>query len=380
MKELFEQTEKLVSQAKKILVCLTEQPTVDDVAAALVWSKIAAQLDKEVLIVSTGFELDKFIKILPDAKQIEAHLPRLKTLHIKLPVKGAPLDKFSYDVATDAVLIYLEPLQGEYDTSQIKIETSDYYFDLIVSLGVSNYQTLGELFSQAPDFFYNTALINIDYNLNNENYGQVNLVVPVASSVCEVMTDLLEEIWPDLLAEKSLTEFLLSGIVSTTRGLQSPAVRPVLLEKMSRLMSDNISVAEIVAKVFYNKSIAVMRLWGRALARLKEDKELKLVWSLLPYDDFLKTGVSDKDLLAVIDEFISNYQSAEIVALLWQKEDMKVTGVVKTTKHNALELIETLKPTGSQTTAVFNLSIISLLDAERILIETLRQKLARNIR
>ena len=121
----------------------------------------------------------------------------------------------------------------------------------------------------------------------------------------------------------------------------------------------------------------MLKLWGRVLARLKEDKALKLVWSLVPQEDFTKSGSSAQELPRIIDELIVTYAGVDLILLLWQSLE-GVNGLLKTThQHNALELMASFSPHGRADLVQFSLATADLSSAEEKVIASLQNKLGK---
>jgi hypothetical protein len=60
----------------------------------------------------------------------------------------------------------------------------------------------------------------------------------------------------------------------------------------------------------------LLKLWGRALARIKILETEKIVYSILGSADFEKAEATQADLLPVLGEFIDNVSGYKIIALL----------------------------------------------------------------
>ena len=170
------------------------------------------------------------------------------------------------------------------------------------------------LFDNA-DFFYHTPIINIDHNPANDYFGQINLVDITATSISEIIFELIKEMGGEILNEQIATN-LLAGIISKTKSFRTTSVTPKSLAIASHLVASGARREEIIKNLFQTKNIATLKLWGRVLARLKEGESHRLVWSLVSRHDFGSSGAGEEDLIGVIDELIINTPLAEIVALL----------------------------------------------------------------
>ena len=88
-------------------------------------------------------------------------------------------------------------------------------YDLIITVDSPDLESLGKLFEENTDFFYNTPIINIDHSSDNENYGQINHVDLTASSTAELIFNMFEEYDMKMINEDIAT-CLLTGIFTAT--------------------------------------------------------------------------------------------------------------------------------------------------------------------
>ena len=124
----------------------------------------------------------------------------------------------------------------------------------------------------------------------------------------------------------------------------------------------------------------MLRLWGRALARLKSDSSRRLVWLLLQPEDFVKSGAQEHDLPGVIDEVITTAPEAGVIVLLYEQKPGLTSIILQANPgRHALDLLKPFDPTGDHSIARAQLANQSLLEAEKIVIEHLRKLLPQTL-
>ena len=111
--------------------------------------------------------------------------------------------------------------------------------------------------------------INIDHHHDNQNFGLINIVDQV-SSTAEILYNLFLKLKIKITPE--IATCLLSGIFDDTDTFRTPNVTPQTLEIISHLLSSGARMKKIVKSLLYEKSLASLKLWGKAMARLKENK------------------------------------------------------------------------------------------------------------
>src|SRR5438128_8575193 len=122
-------------------------------------------------------------------------------------------------------------------------------------------------------------LIWIDHHRSNDGRGTIRLVDPDASSTCELVARLIDEIGGEMTRESALC--LYAGLVTDTGRFQYEAVTSQTLRLASRLREHDFDHARL-SQVFYeDNGAAYLRLVGRALSRLQEVPEAELVWPYL---------------------------------------------------------------------------------------------------
>jgi len=110
------------------------------------------------------------------------------------------------------------------------------------------------------------------------------------------------------------------------------------------------------------------------LARLKLDKENRIVWSLLNKEDFEKVGTLDEeDIFSVIDELIVNAPEADIIMIVYQIEKNIIRAVINTPPNiDAIEMLKEFKPVGSKDFTKIVIAGEDIFLAEKKVLETIK--------
>jgi phosphoesterase RecJ-like protein len=238
-----------------------------------------------------------------------------------------------------------------------------------------NLNSLGGLYSGASELFFAQPIINIDHNNNNEHFGQLNMVDFSASSNAEIIFEVLESMDKNLFDEKIAT-LLLAGIISKTHGFKLATVTPKTLNIASKLIAMGAKREEIVHNFYRTREIPTLKLWGRALARLKAEKSKKLVWSILTKADFVQSGAEANVLSDVIQELIATSPEAETVVLLYENVDGRLCGLIASIRgQKAEELGALFGASGTPEMTEFCVTQKNLIEAERMVIEAIKARL-----
>lgn len=369
------------------LITFRKEWSVDAAATALALAHVLEKKGKRADVVCDGFVAPKTMRFLPGVENIKPAFHQLQKFVISLDVSKTKIDELSYDLEGDKLRISITPKAGQFEGRDVATASADFKYDLIIAIDSPDYASLGNLFSSNTEFFYHRPTINIDHEPSNEQYGNVNVVDITATSAAEVVYSLLAGTGEHFLTEQVAT-CLLAGMISKTRSFKTASVTPRTLDIASQLVSAGARREEIVQNLFRTRSISTLKLWGRALARLKFDPATKTAWTLLVRQDFIHAGAEEQFLPDVIDELIMNSPEAEVVALLYEQESSvekgKVAGIcslVATEKHSsALSLMAGLKPEGNRKVARVCFLETSMIEAERSTLAAIAKALGKTVK
>lgn len=356
----------LLRQSKRPLIVLPETADVDAFAAASGLSQALQKLEKPATIVSTK-TLPEAIRPLLQNIQTHTDIPSLHDLTIHVDLAAAEVASVEHHVSDGQLHIHVTPKGGTWKQEHVRVQPSDYRFDLIICLGAADLAACGSLVRTYGDFFYHTPIINIDHTTTNEHFGHLNLVDVTAAAVSEVCHSLVEAIDHALMDAEMATAFL-TGMIAKTKSFRSRIVSPKTLEAASRLLHAGARREEIIHRLYRTRSVATLRLWGRALARLKQDASKGLVWTILSHQDFMHAGAAETDLPEVIDELIASSPMAQSILLLFETEQGVQAILRCLPPKDALAELKSFSPIGTHEEARAFLPHASLIDAEKRLL------------
>ena len=386
--QIFEQIKK----ASQVLITFKKNWTGDAVSSALALFLFLKKLDKKVEIVAEKFTFDKLYSFLPAYQEIKHSLENLRQFIITLDLSNTQISQIKYKRQDSKLNFIISPTQGFFTHDNITSSSGGFKYDLIITVDTPDLESLGKTYDNDTEFFYQIPIINIDHNSSNEEFGQINFIELTAVSTSEILFSLFESISRDLIDEEIAT-CLLTGIIAETKSFKTPNITPHALLSASQLISIGARREEIINQLYRSRSLNVLKLWGRVLARLSSTLDDKIVWSTLNALDFTKTSSGEKDLIDVIDELIVNIPQAKVIAIIYEKtleiptlpDNQLQTSQSSTTTRiflhatkniNSLDLIKEFEPTGTKALAHATLNQ-PLSQAEKIFITALEEKLSK---
>jgi phosphoesterase RecJ-like protein len=157
------------------------------------------------------------------------------------------------------------------------------------------------------------VVVDVDHHHDNSRFGDVNLVVPAASSTAEVVRDILRELDVELTPE--IAEALYVGLVTDTGRFQYTNTTPKALRLAAELVEAGADVHGIFRHVYETVQFAKLKLLARALDRAEVFEGGRLVVSYLLKDDFAEVGAEEPFSEGIIDH-LRAVEGSEMVALI----------------------------------------------------------------
>lgn len=314
--KVYEQIFEQVKKSQKILIALPENLNTDSLSSGMALWLFLNKLKKDVSIASSG-KLPENLKFLPDVSAVQKHIKSSNSLVVSLDTSVKKLEEISYQVdeSQNKVRIYLKSKTQEFTEQDFTFGVEKFPLDLIITLGAKSLDDLGSLTTDAADLFFETPKVNIDNKTDNEYFGQINLVDVTATSVAESLAELLQK-YEDQLVDEDIATCLLAGIIEKTGSFQRVHTTPRSFIKASELVALGARQQEVIKHIYKTKPLSLLKLWGRALARMKIDEQNKVVYSVLSVVDFEKAEASENDLLPALAELIDNLSDYKVVALI----------------------------------------------------------------
>lgn len=196
--------------------------------------------------------------------------------------------------------IYLEPVSKKFSylsgIDEIHHEkTKEMAYDLCICLDSSDKERLGEFGSFLTGAKHS---ICVDHHITNTRYAEVNVVESGASSTCEVLYGLLDELWVD----KSAAECIYTGIVHDTGVFRFSNTSAKTMAIAGKMMEKGIDFGRIIDESFFQKTYLQTQIMGRALLESITFLHGACVFSVVRKQDMEFFGVDHKDLDGIVDQ------------------------------------------------------------------------------
>jgi phosphoesterase RecJ-like protein len=153
--------------------------------------------------------------------------------------------------------------------------------------------------------------------------------MPEASSTAEVIYYFLES--NKIRINKNIANCLLTGILTDTKNFLYPSTSDQTIKIASEMLLYGARFPVIVEGSFRNKSMAAMKLWGKALNNLRVNTKFNFAYSVLTYDDISNCPVADEELEG-ISGFLSNLHNVNALIFLREEKIGIIRGSLRTSK------------------------------------------------
>jgi phosphoesterase RecJ-like protein len=164
---------------------------------------------------------------------------------------------------------------------------------------------------------------NFDHHVTNTRFGDLNLVVTDASSTAEVVHDFFTV--NSIECDRGMAACVMTGIMTDTSSFSNPATTVGSLEIAAALLLKGVSIPEINRSLIRNKPMPALKLWGRALERLRWDARTRIASTALFQDDFKDHPVDD-EYVRSLSNFLNRVLDVAVVLVLKETPEGLVSG------------------------------------------------------
>lgn len=169
--------------------------------------------------------------------------------------------------------------------------------DTFLALDCGSVERLGDL----KGSFERTAhTLNIDHHRDNGRFGEVNVVEEQRSATSEMVLVLAEKL--GVAIDREIAVCLYTGIVTDTGRFQYSNTTAETLDIAAKLIGHGVQPNAVFHEVYENQPFAVVKLFGRILARAQMVEDARIVYAVVTDDDLAETGTRVEDTENLIDE------------------------------------------------------------------------------
>jgi hypothetical protein len=189
-------------------------------------------MDKHAAAVFSG-NVPSAMEFLKPEETIEQTPDSLRDFIIALDKSKA--DKLRYKIEDTVVRIFITPYKTSLSQADLEFSQGDFNVDAVVALGVHEQQELDQAITTHGRILHDATIISIN-NTPNGNLGSMNWQDVNASSVCEMVVELTNDLNKEAL-DTQVSTALLTGIVAETERFSNDKTTPRALTIAGELMT-----------------------------------------------------------------------------------------------------------------------------------------------
>ncbi|MEI6237153.1 MAG: hypothetical protein WCP03_00950 [Candidatus Saccharibacteria bacterium] len=232
-------------QAQNVLITVSNDPSIDQLAAAIGFALMMNKLNKHATAVFSG-QIPSTIEFLQPEITLEKNTDSLRDFIIALDKSKA--DKLRYKVEESVVKIFITPYKTSLSNADLDFSQGDFNVDVVMALGVDQQEHIDQAIEAHGRILHDATIIGVMAGDQNFDIGGINWQDPSASSLCEMLVSISEAFQSGLLDEQISTAFL-TGIVAETERFSNDRTTPKVMTMAAQLMAAGANQQLIVNKL-----------------------------------------------------------------------------------------------------------------------------------
>ncbi len=183
-------------------------------------------------------------------------------------------------------------------------------YDLFFTCDVSDPERIGvagDLFKAAKQ------KVCIDHHISNEGFGDVNHIVPHASSNCEVLADLFDA----ELMDEEIAQSLYTGMVTDSGVFQFQNTSPHTMRVAASLMEYGFNHKKVIDTVFNRRSFLENKILGYALGKAESLCGGRVIATFITFEEMDRFGVKRQNLNMIVGQLCQT-EGAECAVFLYE--------------------------------------------------------------
>lgn len=222
-----------IRSSENILIALSNNPSVDDIAAAIGLTLYLDSIQRHVTAIYSG-RITEGLEFLQPEATFETNTDSLQDFIIALSKDKA--DHLRYKLEGDYVKVFITPYRAKITEEDLKFSHGEYNVDFVIALDVASPDELDAALEEHGRIMHSASTVNITTSAPGK-FGEIDWSNPTASSVCEMVTQLILEMQgDDKPLDKDVATALLTGIVASTDRFSNSRTNSDTLGLASKLM------------------------------------------------------------------------------------------------------------------------------------------------
>lgn len=267
--EVMSEIANKIGESNNILIALSSDPSVDEMACAIGLSLFLDKLGKRATAIYSG-ATPNALEFLKPEDTFESTADTLQDFVIALNKDKA--DHLRYKLDGDFVKIYITPYKNRISEEDLDFSYGDFNVDLVIALDVANGIDLDTALREHGRIMHDASVINITTG-NPGKLGEIEWSDKTASSVSEMIAKLVYGIsnGNKVAIDKEEATAFLTGIVAATNRFSNAATTSETMKLASRLMESGANQQLISKNITPDIENEILSFSTNAPAKAEED-------------------------------------------------------------------------------------------------------------
>ncbi|MDD5098188.1 MAG: hypothetical protein PHD31_00470 [Candidatus Pacebacteria bacterium] len=276
-----------------------------------------------------------------------------------------------YEKKDNGIELYLTPKNSNINSesfsckvvSSLESLSSGSNYDLLITIGIQEFQDVEALCSSDLDQLYGCTVVNIDTNLSNQNYGEINLIED-SQSLSQYFSCILKFLGKEY-SNKEVSSFLLYGLVSSNKNTSNRKNIPTIrwLFKHDGELS------------LLSKEVPQIKLLELTLKNMNFVEDTDIYISALSEKNLIENNATSKDLVFVVEK-IKLFFKIPSFLLLWESRTspLSVKGVIYSDRKLLVQkIMGNFKGVSKGSGAMFATELPSIITAKEKILSCLNK-------
>ncbi len=236
-----------IQSSTNVLVTVSNDPSVDELSAALALTVMLNKLGKHTTAIFSG-AVPPAITFLDPQKTFESSTDSLRDFIIALDKEKA--DHLRYKVEGDMVKIFITPYRTKITDEDLQFSQGDYNVELVLALGVENQSHLDGALEAHGSILHDATVVTLSVGDTSSSLGSIDWHDEKASSLSEMLVELADTLKADTpLLDEQIATALLTGIVAETDRFSNTRTSSKVMTIAAQLMAAGADQQLIAAKL-----------------------------------------------------------------------------------------------------------------------------------
>lgn len=245
-----------LKKANNILVALSAQPSVDQLATAIGLTLILTNTNPHVTTIFSG-QVPEVLRFLRPDEVFDQTVDSLRDFIISLDPEKA--DYVKTKIVDGMVRVSITPNKTAVTVDDLEFSQGDYNVDFVLALGVKNQADLDQALQAHGRILHNATVASVCVGSDTSELGNINWSNPAYQSYAQAVAELSLGLEPrtddngnpvvDNLVNGAVATALMTALVSKTARFSNSSTTPEIMSLASVLMTQGANQQLIVKQL-----------------------------------------------------------------------------------------------------------------------------------